>query len=103
MEQGFRWKGLSQNRQFKEMDSNQSQKVLEQVSVQSVQRLSRVRLFETPWTTALQASLSITNSWSLLTFMSIESVMPSNHLILCHPFSSGLGPAESRTQIFATL
>ena len=39
----------------------------------------------TPWTAARQASLSITNSWSLLKFMSIESVMPSNHLILCHP------------------
>ena len=39
----------------------------------------------TPWTTACQASLSITNSWSLLKLMAIESVMPSNHLILCHP------------------
>ena len=47
--------------------------------------LSRVRLFATPWTAARQASLSITNSWSLLKLMSIESVMPSNHLILCHP------------------
>ena len=47
--------------------------------------LSRVRLFMTPWTAAHQASLSITNSWSLLRLMSIESVMPSNHLILCHP------------------
>ena len=52
---------------------------------QSVQLLSRVRLFATPWTAACQASLSITNSWSLLKLMSIESVMPSNHLILCHP------------------
>ena len=51
----------------------------------SVQSLSRVRLFVTPWTTAHQASLSITNSWSLLKLMSIESVMPSIHLILCHP------------------
>ena len=50
----------------------------------SVQSLSHVRLFATPWTVACQASLSITNSWSLLKFMSIESVMPSNHLILCH-------------------
>ena len=48
----------------------------------SVQLLSRVRLFETPWTAAHQASLSITNSQSLLKLMSIESVMPSNHLIL---------------------
>ena len=44
-----------------------------------------VRLFATPWTAARQASLSITNSRSLLKLMSIESVMPSNHLILCHP------------------
>ena len=51
----------------------------------SVQLLSRVRLFATPWTAACQASLSITSSWSLLKLMSIESVMPSNHLILCHP------------------
>ena len=49
------------------------------------QKLSHVLLFVTPWTTACQASLSITNSWSLLKLMSIESVMPSNHLILCHP------------------
>ena len=46
---------------------------------------SRVRLFVTPWTTACQASLSITNSWSPPKPMSIESVMPSNHLILCRP------------------
>ena len=52
-------------------------------SVQSVQLLSCVRLFATPWTAAHQASLSITNSWSLLKLMSIESMMPSNHLILC--------------------
>ena len=51
----------------------------------SVQSLSRVRLFVTPWTAALQVSLSNTNSWSLLKLMSIESVMPSNHLILCRP------------------
>ena len=51
----------------------------------SVQSLSCVQLFETPWTAACQASLSITNSWSLLKLMSIKSVMPSNHLILCHP------------------
>ena len=51
----------------------------------SVQLLSRVRLFETPWTAACQASLSITNSQSLLKLMSIESVMPSNRLIPCCP------------------
>ena len=51
----------------------------------SVQLLSHVWLFATPWTAARQVSLSITNSRSLLKLMSIESVMPSNHLILCHP------------------
>ena len=50
-----------------------------------VQSLSRVRLFATPCTSACQASLSIINSWSLLKLMSIESVMPSNHLIICRP------------------
>ena len=51
----------------------------------SVQLLSRAQLFVAPWTAAHQASLSVTNSWSLLKLMSIESVMPSNHLILCCP------------------
>ena len=51
----------------------------------SAQSLSRVWLFATPWTAARQVSLSITNSRSLIKFISIESVMPSNHLILCHP------------------
>ena len=51
----------------------------------SVQLLSHVWLFVTPWITACQASLSITNSWSSLKLMSIKSVMPSSHLILCHP------------------
>ena len=50
----------------------------------SVQSISRVRLFVIPWTASLQASLSITNSQSLLKLMSIEFVMPCNHLILCH-------------------
>ena len=53
--------------------------------ISTVQSLSCVQLFETPWTAARQASLSITNSQSLLKLMSIESVMPSNHLILYHP------------------
>ena len=52
---------------------------------QPVQSLSHVCLFVMPWTAACQASLSITNSLSLLKWMSITSVMPSNHLILCHP------------------
>ena len=54
-------------------------------NISSVQLLSCVQLFATPWTTACQTSLSITNSQSLLKLMSIESVIPSNHLILCHP------------------
>ena len=69
----------------------------------SVQSLSRVPLFAIPWTAAQQASLSITNSRSLLKLMSIESVMPSNHITLCHPFllppsifpSTGVLPNES--------
>ena len=55
-------------------------------AVPSVHLLSRVRLFVTPWTAAHQVSLSINNPWSLLKLMSMESVMPSNHLILCYPF-----------------
>ena len=51
----------------------------------SVQLLSCVWLFSTPWTAAFKALLSFTNSWNLLKLMSIESVMPFNHLILCHP------------------
>jgi len=53
--------------------------------ISSVHSLSCVRLFVTPWTTAHQASLSLTNSWSLPKLMSIELVISSNHLILCHP------------------
>ena len=55
------------------------------VHVSSFQSLNHVQLFVTPWTAARQASLSITNSQSLLKLMSIELVMPSNHFILCHP------------------
>ena len=58
---------------------------LPSVQFSSVQLLSRVRLLSIPRTAAHQASPSITNSWSLLKFVSIESVMPSNHLTLCHP------------------
>ena len=72
----------------------------------SVQSLSHVWLFATPWIAAHQASLSITNSWSSLKLMSIESVMPFSHLILCHPFSScpqSLPESESfpMSQLFA--
>ena len=57
---------------------------LRAIQFRSVQLLSHVRLFATPWTGACRASLSITNSWSLLKLMSIELVMPSNHLIFCY-------------------
>ena len=58
---------------------------MELYSFSSVQSLSHVQLFATPWTAASQASLPITNYWSLLKLMSIKSVMRSNNLILCHP------------------
>ena len=64
------------------LDFDHSNRCVQSISVQS---LSRVGLFATPWITALQASLSITNSRSLLKLMSIELVMPSRHLILCRP------------------
>ena len=72
----------------------------------SVQSLSCVWLFATLWITACQASISITSSQSLLKFISIESMIPSNHLILCHPFSSFLQscPASGsfqKSQLFA--
>ena len=64
--------------------------------ISSVQSLSRVRLFATPWTSARQASVSITNSRSLLTLTSIKSVMPSNHLILCRPrYPTGPRPTKA--------
>ena len=66
----------------------------------SVQSLSRLRLFATPWTAAYQASLSITNSRSLHKFMSIELVMPSNHLIVRHPLlSPSIFPASGSFQM----
>ena len=72
----------------------------EYISVsQSVQLLSRVRLFATPWITACQASLSITNSRNSLKLMSIESVMPSSHLILCRPLL--LPPIPPSIRVFS--
>ena len=62
-------------------------------SLRSVQLLSCVRLFATSWTAARQASLSITNSWSLLKLMFIELVMPSNHLIPCCPLLPSIFPS----------
>ena len=69
------------------------------VQFSSVQSLSRVWLFETPWITAPQASLSTTNSQSLLKLMPIESVMPSSHLILCRPLL--LTPVPPSIRVFS--
>ena len=66
----------------------------------SVQLLSRVQLFVTPWIAARQASLSITNSWSSLRLTSIESVMPSSHLILCRPLLL-LPPISPSIRVFS--
>ena len=71
-----------------------------QISISSVQSLSCVQLFVTPWIAARQASLSITNSQSSLRLTSIESVMPSSHLILCHPLSF-LTPIPPSIRVFS--
>ena len=67
----------------------------------AVQSLSHIQLFATPWIAALQAFLSITNSWSSLRFMSIESVMPSSHLIFCRPLLL-LPPIPPSIRIFSS-
>ena len=77
------------------------------VQISSVQSFSHIRPFTTPWTTAYQASLSITNSQSLPKLMSTESVMPSNHLILCcprllHPQSFPVSGSFQMSQLFAS-
>ena len=92
---GRKWRATKEflDEGVKESENNglkpniQNTKVMASGTIQfsSGQSLSHVRLFATPWTAAHQASLSITNSWSLPKAMSIESVMPSNHLILCCP------------------
>ena len=66
-------------------EAEDNYKIISHLYISSVQSLSHVQLFATTWTAACQASLSITNSQSLLKLMSIESVMPSNHLFLCCP------------------
>ena len=73
----------------------------EQTHLSSVQSLSHVRLFATPWTATLQASLSFTNSQSLLKLMSIKSVMPPNHLILCRPLLL-LPPVPPSIKVFSS-
>ena len=75
----------SSSKKDKEVVNRYMKRYLTSPIISSVQSLSRVRLFVTRWTAAHQASLSITNSRSLLKPMSIESVMSSNHLILCRP------------------
>ena len=75
-------------------------KVKIQVGCCSVQLLSHVRLFVTPWTAAHQASLSVTNSWSLLKLMPIELMMPSSHLILCLPLLL-LPPVPPSIRVFS--
>ena len=71
---------------YYELESGKNLWIFKEVEIfSSVQSLSRVRLFATPWIAACQASLSITNFQSLLKFMPIESMMPSSHLILCRP------------------
>ena len=70
------------------------------IQFSSVQSLSRVQLFVTPWIAARQASMPITNSWSSLRLTSIESVMPSSHLILCHPLLL-LPPTPPSIRVFS--
>ena len=82
------------------IQSEVSQKEKHQYSISSVQLLSHVRLFVTPWTAAGQASLSITNSQSSLRLTSIESVMPSSHLILDGPLLF-LPPIPPRIRVFS--
>jgi len=98
---GSSWPGIESGSPMLQLDSLPSEPP-ESGSVQfsSVQSLSRVRLFATPWIAACQASLSITNSWSSPRLMSIESVMPSSHLILCHPLLL-LPPTPPSIRVFS--
>ena len=79
--------------------------VLAKTSVNSVQSLSHIQLFVTPWPAECQYSLSITNSQSLLKLMSIESVMPSNHLIFCHPLllPASIFPSKTEGKAYGVL
>ena len=82
-------------REFTGLQTSQGNTLWNYFNFRSLQLLSNVQLFETPCTAACQASLSIINSWSLSKFMSIESVMPSSHHILCCPLSP---PASNPSQ-----
>ena len=73
------------SKQSKHQVKTEDHKIIVHIHFSSVQWLSHVRLFATPWTAVHQASLSITNCWSLFKLMSIKSVMQSNHLALCRP------------------
>ena len=79
---------LAEHDAFEQNSSRKMSLIKSSVQFSSVQLLSRVQLFVTPWIAARQTSLSITNSWSLHKLMSIELVMSSSHLILCHPLQS---------------
>ena len=83
------------------MANRHVKKWLTSLIISSVQSLSRVQLFLTPWVAACQASLSITISWSSLKLTSIESVMPSSHLILCHPLLL-LPPIPPSIRVFSS-
>ena len=93
-----KYRKILNRRHIVEAYNNWSEKYTQ--SFQSVQPLSCVWLFATPWTAAHQASLSTTNSWSLLKHMSIESVMPSSHLILYHPLLL-LSPIPPSIRVFS--
>ena len=93
--------------QRRHTDSQHMKRCSTLLIIQSVQSLSHVQLFATPWTAAHQVSLFITNSWSLLKLTSIELVMPSNHLIFCCPLllPPSIFPSIrvfSRSQFFAS-
>ena len=79
----MKWKLNIFKSKLKKLKKKNNQGFVPQKELRSVQLLSHVQLFASPWTAACQASLSITNSQSLLKLMSMKSVMPSNHLILC--------------------
>ena len=85
---------------FADMHTSTYTSTFSSVQFSSVHLLSRVQLLVTPWTAARQASVSITNSWSLLKLMSAESVMPSNLLILCHPLFLS-PPIFPRVRVFS--